>query len=1196
MSYCCVSYDAAPNKFFEIQKEDPKYLTTADILKKINSDNNNNNNGEAEKDISSFLWYRTSRCATVLKDDDYPLLNYPSLVLSNKPDFYETLPQSLQVYTSLPSTEIQNNYPGYSIFYIGIKHTTEHNIPNIFLPVAGKKMSRSSLELNDIINESFAILGTVDTKAIYDGNGNKYTNLDSIHKVFDELQRLDKNQNDIQNNKKKKNNELEEATKLNVMAEVEFSEIAQQKLSQRSALSEEIVNTELEYLDDLNKLDQFWQPKLKEESLLTEEELTYIFKDIKTISTTHQKLLQALEKAKNGYASEFGRLFLTFAPFLRVSSDYISKYTLINEMIKKKEKESEKFTEKIDEFTKEGKLNKDLTGYLIAPVKRFPYYVNFLKNLIKITPKNHPDALFLPIAKKELSDLVTQLEEKQDSTTKSAILMNIQISNGDGFDYVTPQRKLIQSFPVSYIHNQSLSTNSNKQNKEPQEKSGIFHICNDYTFLVDKETSKCVYKCPLLTFHYLLSSNPNTITLSTIKDDHSNNGNQCITKSNDVQFQNDSDQNNFFSLIDPQAEQKAENIAPQSHSLLWKAKKTNTQLNPVSYHKSIFNGSEHVFFGGCAAPNNDQYYSNLVLLNGDDVTEKESGINGRRFHSFTNVNNKLFVIGGQTASENNSDNILVYDGEHQGWTAISCPEISHLIGHTAVPLGKDEIIIYGGIPSHDEIFSLNTTTYEINQLPIKPDQNKDQHQLPDNRYCHSAVIYKNKMIIYGGVSTETNEILSDMWTYDLDQHNWELIKWNWLERSSHSALLIGNEMVVIGGEGSNQSLSVNLDDKDYNVKFIEEYGNVPPALIGSAASYDPSNKNIAVYGGCESSGGPSMPALYELQMDQKWKDSINNDQEIVERDIVTDLNPNFIEVDENGNVNVVPSPEEAGNEANANEEEEIEVEIEVEMEEEDKGEENQHEEEGNELNNGNEEETVGNENDSLNRDLNQDENNNDAENPEEEENYINAENPEEEDTNNNNVENPEEEDTINNNAENPEEEDINNNTENARNPEEEEESIENIKNPEEEENNDAEGNGEEETNENINDTDNIDENENLNDIEDFNYSDKLDDVEGGDNQNGPVDPNDIDLDQIIVDINNDAKNDEKLDEELRDFSNNYEPDQDGNQEQKNEEEDNEDKLLTEPGEEEEENNDLLDENQEEEDNLQSNPQDRKSVV
>ena len=45
----------------------------------------------------------------------------------------------------------------------------------------------------------------------------------------------------------------------------------------------------------------------------------------------------------------------------------------------------------------------------------------------------------------------------------------------------------------------------------------------------------------------------------------------------------------------------------------------------------------------------------------------------------------------------------------------------------------------------------------------------------NTRKCHTAAVYRNQMIVYGGCS-ENDQIFNDMLAFNLDSHEWSNVK------------------------------------------------------------------------------------------------------------------------------------------------------------------------------------------------------------------------------------------------------------------------------------------------------------------------------------------------------------------------------------------------------------------------------------
>ncbi len=73
-------------------------------------------------------------------------------------------------------------------------------------------------------------------------------------------------------------------------------------------------------------------------------------------------------------------------------------------------------------------------------------------------------------------------------------------------------------------------------------------------------------------------------------------------------------------------------------------------------------------------------------------------------------------------------------------------------------------------------------------------------EMPCKRSGHSAVIYQDKMYIFGGVDDEINR-LNDLWEFDLKKKTWCELKVENppASRNSHSATLFHHTMIIFGG-------------------------------------------------------------------------------------------------------------------------------------------------------------------------------------------------------------------------------------------------------------------------------------------------------------------------------------------------------------------------------------------------------------
>ena len=130
--------------------------------------------------------------------------------------------------------------------------------------------------------------------------------------------------------------------------------------------------------------------------------------------------------------------------------------------------------------------------------------------------------------------------------------------------------------------------------------------------------------------------------------------------------------------------------------------------------------------------------------------------------------------------------------------------------------------------------------WKFNLLTNNWDIIKMTNTLIEKRCGHTGIIYKNKLIIFGGRLLH-NTALADIEIYNMDNHEWEMREINTSIycklRRNHVAALVGQQMFIHGGIDENGEY---LDDSHllnlYNYKWIKpkiiKFGknNNPPRL------------------------------------------------------------------------------------------------------------------------------------------------------------------------------------------------------------------------------------------------------------------------------------------------------------------------------------------------------------------------------
>ncbi|XVF82759.1 hypothetical protein PTKIN_Ptkin16aG0075200 [Pterospermum kingtungense] len=207
------------------------------------------------------------------------------------------------------------------------------------------------------------------------------------------------------------------------------------------------------------------------------------------------------------------------------------------------------------------------------------------------------------------------------------------------------------------------------------------------------------------------------------------------------------------------------------------------------------------------------------------------------------------------------------------WVKASASDFSGTLpqprsGHTAVPIGKSKVVVFGGLL--DKKFLSDIAVYDIeNKLWFQPEctgNGSDGQIGPSPRAFHVAVAIDCHMFIFGGRSGSRR--LGDFWVLDTDIWQWsELTSFGDLPspRDFSAASAIGNRKIVMyGGWDGKKWLSdvYVLDTISLEWMELSVTGSLPPPRCGHSATMV--EKRLLVFGG-RGGGGPIMSDLWALK-------------------------------------------------------------------------------------------------------------------------------------------------------------------------------------------------------------------------------------------------------------------------------------------------------------------------------------------
>lgn len=162
--------------------------------------------------------------------------------------------------------------------------------------------------------------------------------------------------------------------------------------------------------------------------------------------------------------------------------------------------------------------------------------------------------------------------------------------------------------------------------------------------------------------------------------------------------------------------------------------------------------------------------------------------------------------------------------------------------------------LYGG-RSHEPLSHIDIIDLETNKWT-----RLDSEEGPDGRTGHSACVYDENIIIFGGQrqfnpELKARECFNDVWKFSVQNHEWKRVRTTGepIEpRRNHSAVIIGKNMVVYGGIDTNgNSLNdvkaLNLLTMKWSVCSQEDENELGLAFHTACPIFHPERSKVELY-------------------------------------------------------------------------------------------------------------------------------------------------------------------------------------------------------------------------------------------------------------------------------------------------------------------------------------------------------------
>ncbi|GMI65428.1 hypothetical protein HRI_000212000 [Hibiscus trionum] len=269
-------------------------------------------------------------------------------------------------------------------------------------------------------------------------------------------------------------------------------------------------------------------------------------------------------------------------------------------------------------------------------------------------------------------------------------------------------------------------------------------------------------------------------------------------------------------------------------------------------HSACYSNGVVYVFGGCCG---GLHFSDVLMLHLNTMVWKTLETTGqgpgpRDSHSVVLVGTKMMVFGGTNGSKKVND-LHVLDLRSKEWTRAECNGVapSPRESHTATLIGVDKVVIFGGSSEGRANYLNDLHVLDLRTMRWTSPQVRGHIPVP--RDSHSAVAIGNKLVVYGGDCGDRYH--GDVDIFDMDTSTWSRLTVQGSlpsVRAGHAAVNIGAKVFVLGGVGDKHYYN-DVWVLDVNAccwTQLDIFGQQPQGRFSHTAVL--AESDIAVYGGC----------------------------------------------------------------------------------------------------------------------------------------------------------------------------------------------------------------------------------------------------------------------------------------------------------------------------------------------------------
>jgi hypothetical protein len=225
--------------------------------------------------------------------------------------------------------------------------------------------------------------------------------------------------------------------------------------SRRKSVHEELVDTEMYYVRNLELLREYYMIPIKNEALIEEHVYSVMFQGFEEIYNLNKILVEDLKKIipmglmPKERLVDIALLFKITSPMFQVYSSTISNYKFALDVLSVEQKRNRKLSSFLERTTKilieSNHRLTTLDGYLITPAQRLPRYILLLTDMLRSTDEGTEEYKYLKEAIKAMNDSIRTCMIEVIAYQKMLDSVNV-ICHGklrEMCKYIAPHRRLL---------------------------------------------------------------------------------------------------------------------------------------------------------------------------------------------------------------------------------------------------------------------------------------------------------------------------------------------------------------------------------------------------------------------------------------------------------------------------------------------------------------------------------------------------------------------------------------------------------------------------------------------------------------------------------------------------------------------------------------------------------------------------------